>query len=604
MSEQVLVEELHIFYKAHGKPFSIKTLQELNGNLEYQIRKISNANNFTSIREFFEKHNICWMLVKEPNRWNDKKVINKIKELYKKNGDSPLTYTQLKNKGYEGMYKWILTNLSEKLGDFLKYHKMDYMLEGSILQTGKRPKSKKYRDQTDIDSLKQELINFFNEYGKFNTSILQKHDSGLERFIRLHYSGLRDFCKKYNLDYILQEPKVIKWTIETAVEKLKQVYEKHNRINTTILANEKLNKLYQWISKHSGDFRTFLINNNLDYMISNENIFWSDAKCFQLIKNMFVQNKGKLYPEQIKKTNKGAYNYIYEKHDSFENFVLVFDLQEYVVIRKPYTDKTASEKIKEVYYKLGEKVYVSLLVKNGYSGLVRYIADKGDGSFFNGAMSLGLSEFVTKKSTSWNEEIALETVKEMLLKKGEPLISSDFEKNQLTGLRDWITAKYSNLESFFNNNNMPDQFVNMKYVSQELWAYGIRFQELAKEAVEIMYEKHKVKYDTWVEHLKVRPDFQIDDTGHWIDAKLSTIAYFSASAQIEKYISHEQCNQLTLLCLDSDNGRIFSVDYPNVDIILIEEWYFYLYGKGAYDLVDKIETLRFEVSEVRKIKYN
>jgi hypothetical protein len=254
---------------------------------------------------------------------------------------------------------------------------------------------------------------------------------------------------------------------------------------------------------------------------------WNDALCYRLIKEQFILNGGVFNPEIIKGKYEGAYAYIYNQHGSFEEFLNIFDLQDYVEIN----------------------------------------------------------------NTIYSDELVLEKINEMLKEKGQVLISADFVTYKLTGMRDWIIKTHGGLKEFFVKYNMEDKFANMKHLGKELWSYGLQFEELAKEAIELLF--NEVSYNKWIDN--VRPDFIINED-IWIDAKLSSFAYFTDDT-VKKYTARKECRELWLLYL---RGHKFNHGNEDIKLISIEEWYNSLIKLGRADLVEKFDDLRDTVYEKEK----
>ncbi|MCR8924891.1 phage integrase SAM-like domain-containing protein [Priestia megaterium] len=255
---------------------------------------------------------------------------------------------------------------------------------------------------------------------------------------------------------------------------------------------------------------------------------WNDALCYRLIKEQFILNGGVFNPEIIKGKYEGAYAYIYNQHGSFEEFLNTFDLQDYVEIN----------------------------------------------------------------NTIYSDELVLEKINEMLKEKGQVLISADFVTYKLTGMRDWIIKTHGGLKEFFVKYNMKDKFANMKHLGKELWSYGLQFEELAKEAIELLF--NEVSYNKWIDN--VRPDFIINED-IWNDAKLSSsFAYFTDDT-VKKYTARKECRELWLLYL---RGHKFNHGNEDIKLISIEEWYNSLIKLGRADLVEKFDDLRDTVYEKEK----
>ncbi|WP_427127166.1 phage integrase SAM-like domain-containing protein [Priestia megaterium] len=254
---------------------------------------------------------------------------------------------------------------------------------------------------------------------------------------------------------------------------------------------------------------------------------WNDALCYRLIKEQFILNGGVFNPEIIKGKYEGAYAYIYNQHGSFEEFLNTFDLQDYVEIN----------------------------------------------------------------NTIYSDELVLEKINEMLKEKGQVLISADFVTYKLTGMRDWIIKTHGGLKEFFVKYNMEDKFANMKHLGKELWSYGLQFEELAKEAIELLF--NEVSYNKWIDN--VRPDFIINED-IWIDAKLFSFAYFTDDT-VKKYTARKECRELWLLYL---RGHKFNHGNEDIKLISIEEWYNSLIKLERADLVEKFDDLRDTVYEKEK----
>jgi hypothetical protein len=255
---------------------------------------------------------------------------------------------------------------------------------------------------------------------------------------------------------------------------------------------------------------------------------WNDALCYRLIKEQFILNGGVFNPEIIKGKYEGAYAYIYNQHGSFEEFLNTFDLQDYVEIN----------------------------------------------------------------NTIYSDELVLEKINEMLKEKGQVLISADFVTYKLTGMRDWIIKTHGGLKEFFVKYNMKDKFANMKHLGKELWSYGLQFEELAKEAIELLF--NEVSYNKWIDN--VRPDFIINED-IWNDAKLSSSFAYFPDDTVKKYTARKECRELWLLYL---RGHKFNHGNEDIKLISIEEWYNSLIKLGRADLVEKFDDLRDTVYEKEK----
>jgi transposase len=452
-----------------------------------------------------------------------------------------------------------------------------------------RAARKKRTEESAID----ELLEMYTKFGAFSSSKLQKENSGLEKYLRDYHNGLRAFCKKHGIEYILTEPKKQNWNIEKVIKTIKDVYHQYKKpVGQTLLIKAKVGGLYQWITNNYGPYRKFCEDFNLlEYAYGQKN--WNDAKCFRLIKEMFIINKGPIYPEMIKEKEKGAYQYIYEVHGSFQEFIDAYDLHDYIDVNNiRYNEGLVKRLFMEAYYRKGELVNAKWLVDNGYHGVYKYITDIGEGSYIEGCKKLGISNYATSAYTEWTDKLAIENINKMFEKKQGPIISADFQKNKLTGLRDWIVKSYGSLEAFFEHHNIIDKYANMSHIGKELWAYGKQFELLAKEVIELLFED--VIYDKWVESKKIRPDFIIGETGLWIDAKLSSFAYFTDET-VEKYTKHEECKELWILYL---RGHTFRVDNPKVKIIAISNWYEKIRFYKRDDLIERIENLRKEIREI------
>ena len=433
------------------------------------------------------------------------------------------------------------------------------------------------------------LIELYNKIGTFSTSELMSKNSGLERYLRTKKGGVRDFCEKNDLSYVLKKASKNKWTTQKAINVVKELHKKYREpVGQKTLTKGGYGGLYQWARNEYGSYKEFIIDNDLIEYTNYQNN-WNDALCYRLVKDQFIINGGAFNPEVLKKKYKGAYSYIYNQHGSFEDFLNTYDLQDYVEINNLiYTDEIVERKIKEAHTLKGDKVYSRWLHQNGFAGVAIYLTRKGEGSFIKGALHLGLQDFVTSRYTDWTDELVLEKINEMLNDKGSPLISVDFETYKLTGMRDWITKKYGNLSDFFVIHNLEEQFMNMKHIGKELWSYGLKFEELAKEVVEMFF--NDVAYNKWVD--KLRPDFIISD-GIWIDAKLSSFAYFTDET-VTKYTARDECKELWLLYL---RGHKFNHGREDVKLIDIRDWYPDIIKMGRVDLVEKFDLLREQVIE-------
>lgn len=513
---------------------------------------------------------------RELTNWNTEKCIKELKRQYEKHGILNAT-TIHKNKG--GMAKYIEHNHGS-LSAFCENYGIGY-----LFRSGKN----NWTEEKAIITLKD----LFKKNGAMSTSELQAENSGLEKYLRGKKGGVRHFCEQNNLSHVLKKAMKNSWTTEKAITVVKDIYKKYKEpVGIKLLTRAGYGGLYQWASKEYGNYQDFILSNGLVEYTNYQNN-WTDAQCFRLIKDQFIANEGAINPESIKQNFKGAHAYIYHAHGGFENFLNTYDLQDYVEISNTiYTDEIVQRKIKEAYTLFGDKVYVTWLNENGFGGAGIYLTRMGEGSFLQGAKKLGLEEYVMSRYTDWTDELVLEKVNEILEEKGEALISSDFEKYKLTGMRDWISKTHGGLKQFFDKYEMESQFANMKHIGKELWSYGLQFEELAKEAIELFFEN--VAYNKWIDN--VRPDFILDD-GIWIDSKLSSTAYFSDQT-VEKYTAREECRELWLLYL---RGHVFDHGRPDVKLIAIKEWYEDLINLGREDLVSKFEELREKVYEKDRV---
>ena len=509
-------------------------------------------------------------------KWSIEKCIEELKSQYEQHGILNAT-TVHKYKG--GMAKYIESKFGS-ISAFCEDNNISY-----LFRSGKN-------NWTEEKAIK-ELRKLYDEIGSFSTTDLMSRNSGLERYLRTKKGGVREFCKENDLSQILLKSKVNSWSNETAIKVVKSLHGKyHESVGLKTLTKGGYGGLYQWATKQFGSYKEFIIQNNLTEYTNYQNS-WDDALCYRLIKEQFISTGGAINPEILKKKYKGAYSYIYNQHGSFENFLNTFDLQDYVEINNTiYTDEIVKRKILEAYTLLGEKVYSKWLHENGFGGVATYITKKGEGSFLDGADLLGLKDYVMSRYTDWNDELVLEKINEMLEDKGDAVISADFVTYKLSGMRDWIISKYGGIKEFFVKYEIENQYANMKYIGKELWSYGLQFEELAKEAIELFFEN--VSYNKRIDNL--RPDFVISD-GVWIDAKLSSFAYFTDET-VQKYTARDECKELWLLYL---RGHKFNHGKEDVKLISIEEWYEDLIKLGRQDLVDKFDVLRERVYEKEKI---
>ncbi|MFJ8256753.1 hypothetical protein ACIQ4Z_05650 [Peribacillus asahii] len=508
-------------------------------------------------------------------KWDKEKCIKELINLYERHGILNAT-TIHKYKG--GMAKYIESNYGS-ISMFCETNEISY-----LFRSGKN----NWTDDKAIETLKK----LYEEKGPFSTADLMSENSGLERYLRTKKDGVREFCEKEDISYVLKKSKVHNWTTEKAKEVIKSTYKKYKEpVGIKLLTKAGFGGLYQWAGKQYGSYKEFIIKNGLTEYTNYQNN-WTDALCFRLIKDKFIESGGPFNPEILKKDFKGAYSYIYNQHGSFENFLNTFDLQDYVKINNTvYTDEIIQTKIKEAYALLGNRVYSKWLHENGFAGVAIYLTNKGEGSFISGAEKLGLSEYVISRYTTWDDELVLDRVKVLLENKGEPLISADFTNNNLAGMRDWIVKTHRSIKDFFIKYEMENQFVNMKHIGRELWSYGLQFENLAKEAIELFFDN--VHYNKRIEN--IRPDFIINEE-IWIDTKLSSFAYFTDDT-VKKYTVREECKELWLLYL---RGHKFNHGNSKVKLVSIREWYEDLILLGRQDLVDKFDILREKVYEKEK----
>lgn len=516
-------------------------------------------------------------MTKQITKWSKEKCIKELKVLYENHGILNAT-TIHKHKG--GMAKYIETNYGS-ISAFCEANEISY-----LFRSGK--------NNWTVEKAKKVLIKLFESNGLFSTSELMTINSGLERYLRTKQGGVRNFCEQEGISYVLKKPAVHNWTRLKAIEIVKEVYREYKEpVGIKILTKAGYGGLYQWVAKQYGSYKNFIIENSLEAFTNYQNN-WNDALCYRLVKEQFIKAGGPFNPEILKQDFKGAYAYIYNQHGSFENFLNTFDLQDYIEINNTiYTDELVCRRIKEAFTLYGDKVYSSWLHENGFAGVAIYLTRKGEASFIAGAEKLGLMEYVVSRYTTWDDDLVLDKIRELLVIKGEPLMSVDFTNNNLSGMRDWIIKTYGSIKEFFIKYEMENQFVNMKHIGKELWAYGLQFEELAKEAIEIFFDN--VQYNKWVNN--IRPDFILND-GIWIDAKLSSFAYFTDDT-VKKYTVRDECKELWLLYL---RGHKFNHGNNKVKLISIKEWYDDLVLLGRQDLVSKFDILREKVVEKEKIE--
>ena len=59
-------------------------------------------------------------------------------------------------------------------------------------------------------------------------------------------------------------------------------------------------------------------------------------------------------------------------------------------------------------------------------------------------------------------------------------------------MRDWIIKSYGGNKEFFEKNRIDNQYVNMKHIGQEVLSYGLQFEELAKEVIELLLKRYLI----------------------------------------------------------------------------------------------------------------
>lgn len=476
--------------------------------------------------------------------------------------------------------------------------------------------SKAKRKNRDLRSAKEELLDFFDKHGKVSVSLLSSRNSGLEKYLRLNHGGVREFCKKEQLEYILAAPKKVNWTDELAIKTLNELYEKIQiPLTRGVLTQYGLNGLYQWISKQHGGYRGFCERFGIKELIETQEdgickgnskepkVFWNDALCFRVIKQLFIETGQVVTPESLKRKYKGAHGYIYTKYGDLTMFAETFDLQEFVSVNHVfYDDEMVIGKIKEAYRLKGERVNAAWLRANGYSTVCKYLGRLGKGNFIEGAKVLGVEEYVTQKYVYWDSDQALKTTDELYSEIGHPISNKDFEENRLTGLRDWICVNYGDLLTFFEMHGMRDKYIVLGEDFKTRWAFGIRFEKIVKEAIECLFGD--VIYNKFIPNTRLRPDFVFLNNGLWIDAKLSTDAYYFDDT-VKKYLSCPVCEELWLVCLIGSK-RIPKED--DVKVIKIDEWYPKLQLKHRSDIIEKVEEIKRDVAllnqEAFKIQIN
>lgn len=189
----------------------------------------------------------------------------------------------------------------------------------------------KERRRRNEEIAKEEILEFYKAFGIFSTNELMQRNSGLERWIRQNCNGIRNFCENNNISYILKDSMKTNWDNESATKTIIDLHKKTNSIISRKTLNDyNLGKLYQWITGHYENYATFCKQNNIENITNQHFVYWNDSKCFRLIKDLYEDLGGNVKPEYIKKTNKGAYGYLYTKHNGIEDFAEKFDLVEYI----------------------------------------------------------------------------------------------------------------------------------------------------------------------------------------------------------------------------------------------------------------------------------
>lgn len=206
-------------------------------------------------------------------------------------------------------------------------------------------------------------MEFYKRNGKFSTSELMNKNSGLERYLRQSLGGVRYFCEKQQIEYILKDKKIINWNIDSAIDTIKDLHKKSNKfITKSVLAEYNLTKLYQWIERNYDTYETFCLENNINSIAGKLINSWNTAKCFRLIKDINKNKHIKPNAEYIKINFKGAYNYILTNYDKFINFIELFDLHDFVDLSH--------------YMTIGEKEIESFLLANNLKYSFQFPVDK------------------------------------------------------------------------------------------------------------------------------------------------------------------------------------------------------------------------------------
>ncbi|MGG0462806.1 phage integrase SAM-like domain-containing protein [Priestia aryabhattai] len=224
-----------------------------------------------------------------------------------------------------------------------------------------------------------------------------------------------------------------------------------------------------------------------------------------------------------------------------------------------WNDALCYRLIKEQFI-LNGGVFNPEIIKGKYEGAYAYIYNQ-HGSFEEFLNTFDLQDYVEINNTIYSDEIVVRKIKEAFTLYGNKVYSSWLHENGFGGVAIYLTRKGGG--SFIKGANQLElnEYVISRYID---WT-----DELVLE--------------------KINEDI-------WIDAKLSSFAYFTDDT-VKKYTARKECRELWLLYL---RGHKFNHGNEDIKLISIEEWYNSLIKLGRADLVEKFDDLRDTVYEKEK----
>jgi hypothetical protein len=190
----------------------------------------------------------CGTMESKITKWNKGKCIEELKRLYEEHGILNAT-TIHKYRG--GMAKYIEREFGS-LSMFCSDNNIGYLFKS---------RKNNWTERKAVETLKR----IYKEKGRaISTTELMTENSGLERYLRTKKDGVRKFCEKKNISFVIANSKKQNWTPETASETVKSLYKEYKEsVGYKLLNSSGYGGLYQWAGKKYGSYKEFIFQNKL-----------------------------------------------------------------------------------------------------------------------------------------------------------------------------------------------------------------------------------------------------------------------------------------------------------------------------------------------------